>query len=79
MTFVKKLVASSYLCPLVVTLREIKIPHKAENYFISNKSLHLRNILQLLPSLFFSCIKWVYTELFFGLDTPLRNITPKVY
>lgn len=79
MTFVKKLVRTSYFCPLVVTLREIKIPHKAENYFISNKSLHLRNMLQLLPSLFFSCIKWVYTELFFGLDTPLRNITPKVY
>lgn len=63
MTFVKKLVGTSYFCPLVVTLREIKILHKAENYFISNKSPHLRNILQLLPSLFFSCIKWVYTEL----------------
>lgn len=63
MTFVKKLVGTSNFCPLIVTLREIKIPHKAENYFISNKSVHLRNILQLLPSLFFSCIKWVYTEL----------------
>lgn len=85
MTFVNRLVGTSYFRPLIVTLRKRKIPHKAENYFVSNKSLHLRNILQLLPSLFFSCMKWVYTELcsvtsnffFFGLDNSIKKYNPK--